>query len=156
MAVYSWNKIDPNLTPTNIKDTVSIFGVTGTFTGWGGMIIDSNIWYSLVTDWDTSWTILLAKRVATHPSKVVFLELLHTRVWAFPSQTLNIYQYDSTTMTQDWEFRSSYWALGSVTTFDSAYLDWNIIHFNTSALFPAALYHWDYNVLTNAFTQFTW
>ncbi len=39
---HSWNRIDPNLTPSNIKNGVSIFGVDGTLSAWNG----SDFWWS--------------------------------------------------------------------------------------------------------------
>lgn len=154
MAWNSGNPIDLDLIPWNVKDTIDIFGVVWNFVWSGWMIINSRVWYWELTNWETWFPIVAWKRVVNHPTKICFVWLFLIRNWGFPSQAMYIYQYDNTTNTQDWTYASdwSVW-LPSVVSFSSIYLDWDIIHLNTTDWWVN--YHFDYNVLTNVFTQFT-
>lgn len=54
---HSWNRIDPNLIPSNIKDGISIFGVDGNF-AWGTppTIGSSQAWYQLTRILQNAWS----------------------------------------------------------------------------------------------------
>ncbi len=47
MVNNSWNPIDPNLTPANIKNWIDIFGVTWTLTEWLPQINGVTAWYQI-------------------------------------------------------------------------------------------------------------
>ncbi len=92
---YSWNRIDPDLIPSNIKNGVDIFGVVGNFAGsWGGsyggpntytnyILLWSWLWGGIITD--VSWFLYQDSNV---------LLFLATAVWAFHSKVYAIRKSD--------------------------------------------------------------